>query len=194
MAGLIWRTKCSHCGEPIDITSDTPSRDEADGATSYIARCGECDEKATYRRGPALAVTRVSIPEEADQVPARRKWLAVTVPLVAAMALGLTCGLAGFTAGVGGGFAMGYAAQPETPKKVKPAVTYTRAQFDDLVDGKTPDEVIAAVGKPDTTNDTGRWTYYGITYDPAAKLMDSAVEIQFNNNAIKRTCSQVRFR
>ncbi|HKB06220.1 MAG TPA: hypothetical protein VKD90_28760 [Gemmataceae bacterium] len=47
---------------------------------------------------------------------------------------------------------------------------YTRQEFQDLVVGKTPDEVIAAVGKPDDSTEDGdgvRWTYAGRVRDPA---------------------------
>jgi hypothetical protein len=46
---------------------------------------------------------------------------------------------------------------------------HTRQEFRDLVTGKTPDEVIAAVGKPDDTREEGdltRWTYGGRVQDP----------------------------
>lgn len=50
MATEIWRTKCSHCGAAVPVTDATPSRDEPDGSTSYVAVCGKCDGRATYRR------------------------------------------------------------------------------------------------------------------------------------------------
>jgi hypothetical protein len=47
---------------------------------------------------------------------------------------------------------------------------YTREEFRDLVMGKTPDEVAAALGRPDETSEAGgvvRWTYRGRVRDPA---------------------------
>jgi hypothetical protein len=60
--------------------------------------------------------------------------------------------------------------RPAGAAKVDAAVkVYTRQEFRDLVMGKTEDEVIAAVGKPDETTEDGdaiRWTYEGRVRDP----------------------------
>ncbi len=58
------------------------------------------------------------------------------------------------------------AAQADPATKV-----YTREEFKALVDGKTPEEVIAAVGRPATTHDRsngmpGDWVYFQRVMNP----------------------------
>jgi hypothetical protein len=60
--------------------------------------------------------------------------------------------------------------------------TYTRAMFRDLVMGKTPAEVTAAVGKPDRTVVSGTadfWYYDGRTTNPATGKADNKVQLVF---------------
>jgi hypothetical protein len=57
---------------------------------------------------------------------------------------------------------------------------YSRDEFKKLVMGKTPDEVIAALGRPDGTNDNPdgsprRWHYIRRVTNPETALPDSAV-------------------
>lgn len=100
-------------------------------------------------------------------------------------------------AGVGavmlfGALALTAGRQAETrPTQTEPAnKLYTRDEFRTLVMGKTQDEVIAAVGKPDKASqepDREFWRYFGRTYDPAAngKAEDSA-ELEFNSGRVAR--------
>lgn len=67
--------------------------------------------------------------------------------------------------------------------------TYTRDQFRDLLVGKTPDEVVKAVGKPDRTHDiAGRivWHYDGMTTDPATGKPDRTAQVIFEQGVVNR--------
>src|SRR5262245_17321947 len=60
--------------------------------------------------------------------------------------------------------------------------TYTRAKFRELVIGKTPDEVVAAVGKADRTVESGTavfWYYDARTTDPATGKADKKAQVVF---------------
>lgn len=64
----------------------------------------------------------------------------------------------------------------------------TRAEFRERVVGKTPDEVIEAVGRPDSTaeNDgpffrSARWEYRRRTVDPATGRVDPVARVEFRN-------------
>lgn len=66
--------------------------------------------------------------------------------------------------------------QPTEPKPI------SRTEFSKLIVGKTPNEVIAAVGKPDTTqssSDGGNayWYYNGRTFDPVNGKIDSDAQV-----------------
>ncbi|HKB00996.1 MAG TPA: hypothetical protein VKD90_02200 [Gemmataceae bacterium] len=57
---------------------------------------------------------------------------------------------------------------------------YTREKFRELVIGKTPDEVIAAVGKPDRTVESGTavfWYYDARTTNPATGKTDKKAQV-----------------
>ncbi|HKB00942.1 MAG TPA: hypothetical protein VKD90_01925 [Gemmataceae bacterium] len=61
---------------------------------------------------------------------------------------------------------------------------YSQKEFRDLVLGKTPDEVVAAVGKPDITDqeaDTVRWTYRGRVKGPRADDPVAAAVVVFRD-------------
>lgn len=67
-----------------------------------------------------------------------------------------------------------------------PAVV-PREEFRKALLGKTPDEVIRAVGRPeDTTDDGGRqmWTYRGRTKDPVTGNVDSAAFVHFKGGRV----------
>ncbi len=67
--------------------------------------------------------------------------------------------------------------------------TYTRDQFRQLVIGKTPDEVIKAVGKPDRTQDfagTRAWYYDRITTDPITGKVDRTSQVIFEQGVADR--------
>jgi hypothetical protein len=64
---------------------------------------------------------------------------------------------------------------------------YTRQEFRDLVMGKTQSEVIAAVGKPDSTQDDGlgvNWYYYNRTTDPVAGKIDGSAQVVFKGGRV----------
>lgn len=67
--------------------------------------------------------------------------------------------------------------------------TYTRDEFRKLVVGKTPDEVIAAVGRPDSTQDSGRdptWYYDSRTRDPVSGKIDFHAQVIFQDGKVVR--------
>lgn len=86
-------------------------------------------------------------------------------------AAGLVLAIAG--GGAGGG------RPPAPPGRARPAAaapasTVTRDRFTELVMGRTKEEVVAAVGRPDETSGnsdpgSGVWTYKGRTHDPASR-------------------------
>jgi hypothetical protein len=64
---------------------------------------------------------------------------------------------------------------------------WTRDEFRKLVMGKTPDEVVAAVGQPDGTDEDGGrpvWTYRGRTKDPGTGKTDAAVSVRFARGSV----------
>jgi hypothetical protein len=78
------------------------------------------------------------------------------------------------------------------PKPQRPA-PIPRAKFRESVVGKTPDEVIAAAGKPDSTSESGRgtanWYYQERTVDPVTEKLDGRVQVVFEDGRV----SQVNF-
>ncbi len=72
------------------------------------------------------------------------------------------------------------AAQADPSTKV-----YTRDEFKTMVDGKTPNEVIEAIGRPNSTNDTSlgnpyRWHYYNKVLNPVTQKYDTGI-VQFED-------------
>jgi hypothetical protein len=70
--------------------------------------------------------------------------------------------------------------------------TYTRAEFTKLVMGKTMDEVKAALGKPDTTQeratepDSPTWYYDKVTVDPVTGKKDDSAQVIFEKGKVAR--------
>lgn len=67
--------------------------------------------------------------------------------------------------------------------------TYTRAEFKALVVGKTPEQVIAAVGKPDSTQESSigqTWYYRETTVDPITGKADATAQLVFENGIVDR--------
>ncbi len=62
---------------------------------------------------------------------------------------------------------------------------YTRAEFESLVKGKTAEEVIALVGRPDSTLDhsptTDDWVYSYLTTDPVTGKADRTTHLYFED-------------
>lgn len=73
------------------------------------------------------------------------------------------------------------------PATTPAAKRWTRDEFRALVMGKTKDEVIAAVGKPDKTQEdrTAEYWYYDKrTYDPVAEKNDNRVQVVFKDGIV----------
>lgn len=74
---------------------------------------------------------------------------------------------------------------PAETLPTRPAVP--RPDFAAAVTGKTPDEVIAAVGKPDTNLESGGsqlWYYRAATADPASGKLDARVGLTFKDGRV----------
>lgn len=66
---------------------------------------------------------------------------------------------------------------------------YTRAEFKKIVVGKTPDEVLKAVGKPTSTQENGdriTWYYDDVTRDPVTEKLDVSVQLVFEFGRVAR--------
>jgi hypothetical protein len=78
--------------------------------------------------------------------------------------------------------------QPADGKVRDSKRVYTRQEFRDLVMGKTEDEVIAAVGKPDEVSEDGeiaRWTYRDRVRDAAGKAAVTPVVVFRDGKAVE---------
>ena len=66
---------------------------------------------------------------------------------------------------------------------------YTRDEFRKLLMGKTMDEVLKAIGKPESTSDTPdrnpTWYYKNITHDPLTKETDSTTYVDFRRGRVE---------
>ena len=68
--------------------------------------------------------------------------------------------------------------------KAAKKVVYTRDELRTMVMGKTPDEVIAIIGKPSKTNDNlagSKWTYEQISGDTTTSKVDPFAHIWFKD-------------
>jgi predicted Zn finger-like uncharacterized protein len=76
----------------------------------------------------------------------------------------------------------------DPPKENPPARrTYTRDEFRKLVIGKTPEQVIAAVGQPDSKRELGGavfWVYRDMTIDPVSKKLDLSINVNFEKGKV----------
>jgi outer membrane protein assembly factor BamE (lipoprotein component of BamABCDE complex) len=90
------------------------------------------------------------------------------------------CVLAG--CGVGGLMLLGMGAAVKNEATAK---VYTREEFERLVIGKTKDEVIKAVGRPDRTSKqaegTEYWYYSDVIRDPITGKLDRQVQVVFED-------------
>jgi len=57
--------------------------------------------------------------------------------------------------------------------------TMSRQEFQQAVSGKTPEQVISILGRPERTMDDGVWTYEGRTRDPVSGKVDTFVHVHF---------------
>ena len=76
------------------------------------------------------------------------------------------------------------------PTQTEPAnKLYTRDEFRKLLVGKTADEVLQAVGKPDSTSETALgayWYYRHKTTDPVTGQTDANAQVCFFNDQVVR--------
>jgi hypothetical protein len=77
----------------------------------------------------------------------------------------------------------GEKAKPE--KKV-----FSREEFRRLVLGKTESEVIAAVGRPESTHELGQagrsfWIYHNLTRDPVSGNVDVSTHVTFQDGRVE---------
>lgn len=109
--------------------------------------------------------------------------LAVAVSLLA---------LSFFLCGIGIGFWIGDAntsrdAQPETAAPM-PKQRIPRGEFREKIMGMTQQQVLAAFGKPDSTQDFGpddiNWYYTDRTYDPVTNKTDSMTQVVFEGGKV----------
>ena len=84
----------------------------------------------------------------------------------------------------------GCAGSVPAPAPVAPAAKLpTREEFKSMVMGKTPDEVIAAVGRPnstseDTTSDRSLWHYHSFVIDPITGNAGLSTQVVFEGGKV----------
>lgn len=98
----------------------------------------------------------------------------------------LIAGFAGTVfGGVGGclvGHQMGKGGGMAAPSSSK---VYTRDEFRQAVLGKTPDEVLKLLGKPDRTDEDGpQWIYYDRRRDPLTGKIDELTFVRFSGGRV----------
>lgn len=79
-------------------------------------------------------------------------------------------------------------AQPATTKPAEPKI-YTREEFSALLMGKTQDQVIELVGRPNHTSATGErsvWNYYDRTRDTISGKTDHISHVWFRNGIVEQ--------
>lgn len=65
--------------------------------------------------------------------------------------------------------------------------TWPREEFKEMVTGKKMQEVLDAVGKPDSTSESGQdvyWYYKSKTVDPLTGKTDSSAQVCFKNGKV----------
>lgn len=86
--------------------------------------------------------------------------------------------------------ALGFGSRDGVKGGAKPEQkVYTREDFARLVDGKSEDEVLKLVGRPDKTQEPDRigrsfWYYNHITRDTISGKLDSSVQVVFQNGVV----------
>jgi outer membrane protein assembly factor BamE (lipoprotein component of BamABCDE complex) len=90
-----------------------------------------------------------------------------------------------------GALALTAGRQVETrPTQTEPAnKLYTRDEFRQLLMGKTMEEVLKAIGKPNSTAESPPdtyWYYRGITYDPVTGKTDGSVQVCIERGVVRR--------
>lgn len=122
--------------------------------------------------------------------PPRGGW----APGVWVMLAGVGGAMAGLVVGIGIGAWAGAQrgadrpAAGQTATAPKPA-KYTRDEFRKLVDGKTMQEVLDAVGTPNSRDNEDnlepRWFYLSPCYDPLTNHVDRSVTIHFQSGRVR---------
>jgi len=120
--------------------------------------------------------------DEDDRRPVKRGGLPPA--LVVLLAVGGGCVFLAVAVGVGALMLAGRTVETR-PTQTEPAnKLYPRDEFRKLLMGKTADEVIQLIGKPDSTSDFGdgepTWRYKDITTDPVSGRTDTSVTVWFN--------------
>lgn len=124
--------------------------------------------------------------DDYDDRPRRRKKKDNTL-LIVLLAVGgvLALGCGGMGLLFVGGFVQGWReagnADRAAPSQQK---TMTRDEAKKLLIGKTKDEVIELLGRPDKTSEgvLGHWAYHGITFDPVSQKADNALWVYFGDD------------
>jgi hypothetical protein len=78
---------------------------------------------------------------------------------------------------------------PAAREAARPGGTYTRANFQALVMGKSEAEVVQAVGNPDTTAADGQvktWQFLRRTLHPVSGRTDTAATVHFTDGVVDR--------
>jgi hypothetical protein len=132
--------------------------------------------------------------DDDDYVPPRRK---NNTALIVVLVLAGVCLVA--VAGCIGMFALGVSRVQqaadeqqarEMEREAKKKSLPTRDEFRAKVMGKTPDEVTALVGKPDSTagasGGVATWTYRNVSRDPMTGKTDGPVSVHFRDGRVER--------
>lgn len=125
--------------------------------------------------------------DEDDRRPVKRGGLPPA--LVVLLAVGGGCVFLAVAVGVGALMLAGRTVETR-PTQTEPAnKLYTRDEFRKLLVGKTADEVLQAVGKPDSTSETALgayWYYRHKTTDPVTGQTDANAQVCFSNGQVVR--------
>jgi hypothetical protein len=127
--------------------------------------------------------------QETPQTAGRKNWR-FSHGVVGGMIAGIALGLAIASAGQARSTVRpvpGVSEQPHDPFAIP---KYSREDFERLVKNKTPNEVLAIVGRPNGTSGTNTtepvWNYYNITFDRISKTRDGRVFLYFSNGCVDR--------
>jgi hypothetical protein len=117
-----------------------------------------------------------------DDRPRKSDSTVLVVVLAVAGVLVVVCG--GMAALAFFGWRAAVAPDVEPPVESSQSAIFLRGDFKSLVMGKTPEEVIKRVGKPDSTQDIGgepTWYYRNRTIDPTTGAVDDKAQVEFKN-------------
>jgi len=106
-------------------------------------------------------------------------------PTAALTAVGLVTLGAGLVLGLWAGGSL-FSAAPALPGESDPV--YAREQLNEMLMGKTPAEVLQALGKPEKTSEDPEavyWHYRGRTRDPITNRIDADVQLVFRKGTLQ---------